>query len=479
MKISRQLAVWLGIIVLVVLFIGITTYVGFQKMSQTVAHETLAYEIIGKLHFLESSLVDVESGQRGYLLTSKEDFLDSYTLGINSVTETISSLSTLIKNPEQLQRLQDLKKICADKIAWTDKTLSLSKSGRKEEGVDRVRSGSGKVIMDSFHNKINELVTAEEIILTQRKASSDAAYNFAQSVSMFGTMIIILLALTALVVLYRNITNKLNLSINAISTTSMEISATVEQHENTARQQASSVAETASTVDEINTSTIQNAEQAEAVADITKQALLSTDEGVHIAQQVNTEMDALKEIISAIGTQMLHLSEQTNQINNIAILVSDITSQINMLALNAAVEAVRAGEQGKGFSVIAQEVRKLADQGKKSVEKVNVIVSDIQKATNSAVMVTENGTKTVNELTQTVQKAGEIFSNISGIANNVYEKTTQVALNGKQQLTAVKQITIAMNEINAGSKQTAAGITQTKTALQKLTDTSEALKRVV
>lgn len=479
MRISRQLAVWLGIIVLVVLFIGVTTYVGFQKLSQTVAHETLAYEIIGKLHSLESSLVDVESGQRGYLLTSKEDFLDSYTLGINSVTETINRLGTLIKNPEQLQRLQDLKKICSDKIAWTDKTISISKSGRKEEGVDRVRSGSGKVIMDSFHNKINELVTAEEIILTQRKASSDAAYNFAQSVSMFGTMIIILLALTALVVLYRNITNKLNLSINAISTTSMEISATVEQHENTARQQASSVAETASTVDEINTSTIQNAEQAEAVADITKQALLSTDEGVQIAQQVNTEMDALKEIISAIGIQMLHLSEQTNQINNIAILVSDITSQINMLALNAAVEAVRAGEQGKGFSVIAQEVRKLADQGKKSVEKVNAIVSDIQKATNSAVMVTENGTKTVNELTQTIQKAGEIFSNISDIANNVYEKTTQVALNGKQQLIAVKQITIAMNEINAGSKQTAAGITQTKTALQKLTDTSEALKRVV
>jgi hypothetical protein len=108
-------------------------------------------------------------------------------------------------------------------------------------------------------------------------------------------------------------------------------------------------------------------------------------------------MNALREKVDAIADQILRLSEQTNQIGGISGLVSDLANQTNMLALNAAVEAVLAGEHGKGLAVVSGEIRKLADQSRKSAEKINALVADIQTAINSTVMVTDEGTKTVEE----------------------------------------------------------------------------------
>ena len=232
-------------------------------------------------------------------------------------------------------------------------------------------------------------------------------------------------------------------------------------------------------MDELSVSTRRSAEQADAVTVISKQALSTTEDGIKMANQASAGMSNLKQKVGAIGEQILKLSEQTGQIGGIANMVTDIAGQINMLALNAAVEAVRAGESGKGFSVIAQEVRKLADQGKKSAEKVNTIVADIQKATNSAVMVTEAGTKTVEDVAQIAQRAGESFGSLSGIANSVYENAQQVSLNMKQQVAAIKQVTDAMGSINAGAKETSAGISQTKIGLQRLNEAAQELKKMV
>ena len=179
-----------------------------------------------------------------------------------------------------------------------------------------------------------------------------------------------------------------------------------------------------------------------------------------------------------MADQILRLGEQTGQIGSIATLVKDLSGEINMLALNAAVEAARAGEHGKGFAVVAGEVRKLASQSKKSAEQASALVADIQKATNSSIMMTEEGTRTVNEVTQLAQKVAELFGNISGMAGNVNENAQQVMLNAKQQSAAFTQIVEATNNITAGAKETAAGLSQTRIGVQKLNEAAENLKAI-
>ena len=358
------------------------------------------------------------------------------------------------------------------------KVLSLSDGFSKEDAF-RLAMTETQKMQDAIEDNIAKLHLSKEDFAKSSYEESMKVGKQSWITTMLITAVSIIVLFGISFLITGSIKRSINSAVSSLSSTSTEIASTVEQHERTAQSQSASVSETTTTMDELSVSTRRSAEQADAVTVISKQALSTTDDGVKMANQASAGMSNLKQKVGAIGEQILKLSEQTGQIGGIANMVTDIAGQINMLALNAAVEAVRAGESGKGFSVIAQEVRKLADQGKKSAEKVNTIVADIQKATNSAVMVTEAGTKTVEDVAQIAQRAGESFGSLSGIANNVYENAQQVSLNMKQQAAAIKQVTEAMNNINTGAKETAAGISQTKIGIQRLNEAAQELKKMV
>ena len=358
------------------------------------------------------------------------------------------------------------------------KVLSLSDGFSKEDAFRLAMTETQKV-QDAIEDNIAKLHLSKEDFAKSSYEESMKVEKQSWITTMLITAVSIIVLFGISFLITGSIKRSINSAVSSLSSTSTEIASTVEQHERTAQSQSASVSETTTTMDELSVSTRRSAEQADAVTVISKQALSTTEDGIKMANQASAGMSNLKQKVGAIGEQILKLSEQTGQIGGIANMVTDIAGQINMLALNAAVEAVRAGESGKGFSVIAQEVRKLADQGKKSAEKVNTIVADIQKATNSAVMVTEAGTKTVEDVAQIAQRAGESFGSLSGIANSVYENAQQVSLNMKQQVAAIKQVTDAMGSINAGAKETSAGISQTKIGLQRLNEAAQELKKMV
>lgn len=258
---------------------------------------------------------------------------------------------------------------------------------------------------------------------------------------------------------------KIALVVNAIVSSSTEIAATVEQQERVATQQTVSVNQTTATMEELSASSRQSADQAEMAANGAKQVLNLVDGHTTQAGYTGSNGSSLREKVGQITDQILHLSEQTGQIGIISTLVSDLANQTNMLALNAAVEAVRAGEHGKGFGVVAAEIRKLADQSKKSAERINALVVDIKNATNSTVMVTDEGSKTVETIVTAV--------------NDIALTSQQISLTAKQQAIAIQQVGDAMNALNQGAVQTASGITQTKVGTQKLNEAALNLEAIV
>src|SRR5450830_329278 len=199
-----------------------------------------------------------------------------------------------------------------------------------------------------------------------------------------------------------------------------------------------------------------------------QQSLDVTQEGIRLANQVSESMTGMKQKVGSVAEQILRLSEQAGQIGGIAKVVGELAGETNMLALNAAVQSARAGEHGKGFAVVAAEVRKLADQSKKSAERANALVAEIQKATNSAVMVTEEGSKTADEVTAIIDKTLDAFGAVATTANSVSVGAQQLLLNSRQHAAALGQVTEAMKSLAAGSTQMAAGTEQTKKGVQKL-----------
>lgn len=294
-----------------------------------------------------------------------------------------------------------------------------------------------------------------------------------------GTGVTALIA-SGLAVLFANRTTKLIQEIaSSIASSSTEIAATVEQQERTVSQQASSVNQTTTTMDELGASSRQSAEQAQTSASGASQALNLAEDGTKAVQQTLKGMTILKDQVNEIALAIIRLSEQTGQIGSVSSLVGDLANQTNMLALNAAVEAARAGEHGKGFGVVATEIRKLADQSKKSSEKINTLVGDIQSAINKTVMVTDEGTKKVDQGLELAQKTAETFTGVADSVNNVFLNSQQISLSAKQQAIAVQQVVTAMNSINLGAKESATGITQVKSSAQHLKEAAQKLKAVV
>jgi methyl-accepting chemotaxis protein len=299
------------------------------------------------------------------------------------------------------------------------------------------------------------------------------------AISVGATALALLLSLVAGLWIAAKISRSIGEAIAGMSTSSTEIAATVEEHERTVTQQAAAVNETTSTVEELGASSRQSASQAESMADAAKHSQDVTQEGIALANQVSASMQGMKQKVGSVAEQILRLSEQAGQIGGIARVVGELAGETNMLALNAAVEAARAGEHGRGFAVVAAAVRKLADQSKKSAERANALVAEIQKATNSAVMVTEEGTTTAEEVAAIIDKTIAAFGSISTTANSVAVSAQQVLLNSRQQATALGQVTEAMKSLSAGSAQMAAGTAQTKIGMRKLNSVALDLQAMV
>ena len=162
-------------------------------------------------------------------------------------------------------------------------------------------------------------------------------------------------------------------TIDSVSKTAQDISATVSQRQQLAAQQAAAADETTAAMEKLAASTNHSAEQASDLAVGARQVLTLADEGARTVTQTLRSMNSLNEKVNAIAQMTFHLNEQASQIGSITNMVTEVASQTNLLALNAAVEAARAGEQGRGFSVVAAEIRKLADQTKTSAGKINTL----------------------------------------------------------------------------------------------------------
>ncbi|MEG4126266.1 methyl-accepting chemotaxis protein [Microcoleus sp. Pol14D5] len=332
-----------------------------------------------------------------------------------------------------------------------------------------------KLIRFKFINSENATLAVVE---SNRKQADDAyitAYNDSNNTKVavllgmtFGPLIAIILGIALSIAIAKPLDKALKGIINMIVSSSTEIAATIEQQERIAVQQAASVNQTTTTMDELGASSRQSAMQAESALENASNVLNLAAEGSKVVHKTQQGMLSLTEKVGAIADQVLHLSQQTNQIANITNLVSDLANQTNMLAINATVEAVRSGEQGKGFGVVATEIRRLADQSKKSSDQINDLIDGIKNSINKTVMVTDEGKKTLDSSLKLTEGTADNFNNVANAINSVVVSSQQIYLNTKQQAIAIEQVVDAMNVLNKGATETASGITQSRIGTQTL-----------
>ena len=264
-----------------------------------------------------------------------------------------------------------------------------------------------------------------------------------------------------------------------LSSAAAEILAATTQQASGASEQSAAISQTTTTVEEVKTSAEQAAMRAQDVATASQRTVEVARSGQSSVQATIESMAMIKERVEGISENLLALSDQTQQIGEIISTVNEIASQSNMLALNASVEAARAGEHGKGFAVVATEVRSLAEQSRQATDQIKAILSEIQKATNSTVMATEEGVKGVDRGVQLSMQSREAIEQLAAVINESAQVAAQVVASGQQQQTGIDQISLAMQNINQVTMQSLASTRQAEKSAQGLNDLARQLNDIL
>src|SRR5574341_1420971 len=244
-----------------------------------------------------------------------------------------------------------------------------------------------------------------------------------------------------------------------VSSSANQILVSSEQMSSGATQQDQEITNTSSAVEELTVSMKQVSNNAEASAEAARRAL-------------DASVQATAKKIKSLGDRSLEISEIINVIN-------DITEQTNLLALNAAIEAARAGEAGRGFAVVADEVRKLAEHSRTATKDIAALIKAIQAETNEAVVVMEEGTKEVEVGARLADQAGKALEAISSVVRQSAELVQELSLASKQQVRGTEGVANAMQIISSITRQTSTGARQTARTVEQMVKLSEQLNEAL
>jgi PAS domain S-box-containing protein len=231
---------------------------------------------------------------------------------------------------------------------------------------------------------------------------------------------------------------------------------------------ATAVSETTSTVEEVKQTALMAADKARHVSDTAQKTAEISQHGKKSVEESVQAMRHIQGQMESVAESIIRLSEQSQAIGEIIATVNDLAEQSNLLAVNAAIEAAKAGDHGKGFAVVAQEVKSLAGQSKQATTQVRAILGEIQKATNAAVMATDQGSKAVES---GVRLSGEVGQSINALADSIEEAAraaTQIAVSAQQQLVGMDQAVVAIKGISQAARQNVDSAGQAKAAAQNL-----------
>jgi len=261
-----------------------------------------------------------------------------------------------------------------------------------------------------------------------------------------------------------------------VSSASAEILAASEQHASGSAQQAAAVGEVTATLEELSGTAAQIAENARAVEGVAAETAHSAQAGAAAVEEAIRAVEGIRARVEEIARKTLALGERSQQIGEVLTLIKEIAGETHLLALNAAIESAAAGEHGKRFAVVAAEVRRLAERTRASTEEIRALIGEIQGATNSSVLATEQGLKEAEGVAARAERAGEALEEILGKVDRTAQAAKQISVATQQQRTASDQIVASMRELAEVIKQTAAGMKQSSVAAGELNQLAEELK---
>jgi methyl-accepting chemotaxis protein len=275
----------------------------------------------------------------------------------------------------------------------------------------------------------------------------------------------------------RIMANTVSEHAHTVQKAAQEINIAVENQAATSSQMSSSVAEITSTMEELSASSTQIADHSKLVVDVANQAMTGSYKGSEAMQVVLVRMEDIRNDNQASLQEIMALGAKSKQISKIMALITNLADQTKLIAFNAALEASSAGEAGKRFSVVASEIRRLADSVTDSTDEIEAKINEIQDAISRLVITSEKGANGILAGTAASNNTAEHFNDIVSAANQTSTTAQQISLSTQQQKIASSQVVFALREIVGASAHTATAISKVARISNEMTHISEQLSQ--
>jgi len=266
---------------------------------------------------------------------------------------------------------------------------------------------------------------------------------------------------------------ELTQSATEVKTGSEQIASTMEEVASGAESQANNASELSSNASTFTAKVQEANANGEVIHQSSSEVLEMTGDGSKLMEQSVEQMKAIDQIVQDSVQKVQGLDAQSKEVSKLVTVIKDIAEQTNLLALNAAIEAARAGEQGKGFAVVADEVRKLAEQVANSVSEITGIVGNIQNETSSVVESLQEGYSEVEKGTTQIKNTGETFNKIDNAVNEMVESIQSVTTNLSTMAKTSEGMNASIDEIASVSEESAASVEETSAASQQASSSME------
>jgi len=466
-----------GLVLLVIAGVGFQSTANLIENDRWVEH---THEVRTTLADLISQLKDTETGTRGYVITGDDKFLEPYRSSLVESKRAFDHVRSLtVDNATQQRRLDLLGPMVEARLAESKRVVDTRESAGWEAAAKLISGAEGKLIMDRIRVAISEMDQEESRLLGQRTADAEAAAAATRSVMLWGSVLGALAVGLIGWFIVSSLSAQIGTAVHQVQSSSTELQAAANQQASGSKEQATAMNEITTTISELLATSRQIAESAQRVAQIAEQTASSARSGDSTVERAHESISAIRRQVDSIVGHMLELGRKSQQIGSVLDIVSELAEQTNILAINATIEAAGAGDAGKRFAVVADEIRKLADRVTGSTKEVRGLIDDVRSAVNTTVMATETGSKAVDAGSKQFGDVASAFKQIGGLVSTTTEASREIELSTKQQTSAVEQVNVAIANVAQASRETEASAEQTLHTATQLSSLSKALLRII
>ena len=477
---GKKIAFGFAVSFVLLLGIGAVAYRSIDALTKTSYSVTHTHIVLEHVAGLIGQLKDAETGQRGFVITGDESYLEPYQTANASLPKVLKDLRELtVDNASQQKRIDAAEALVAAKLAELKKTIELRRQAGLEPVIKFIQIGEGKRVMDDLRRVAEQMEREERDLLKQRADEVEAAATSARSTIVLGTLFCLVFVSGTGYFLTRSLTTQISGAVQHVQRSSTELQSAANQQAAGARESSTSMTEITTTISELLVTSRQIAESAQRVASVAEQTATAARSGDGTVQLATDSIAGIRQQVDLVVNHMLELGKKSQQIGAVLDIVSELAEQTNILAINATIEATGAGDAGKRFGVVADEIRQLADRVAGSTKEIRTLIDDVRGAVNTTVMATETGSKAVDAGSRQFGEVATAFKQIAGLVATTTAAAREIELSTMQQTTAVEQVNVAIANTAQATKETEASSGQTFQTASQLAGLSKDLLRLV